>query len=63
MSDLNPVRMAVHQAGGPTRVAAQLKVSSRAVASWQQRGYVPKRHNAEALAALSYMSLIMLIRP
>lgn len=62
MSNPNPVRIAVRQAGGPSRVATSLRVSSRAVADWQQRGYVPKWHNAEALAILSGMDQILLMK-
>jgi hypothetical protein len=52
MNKENNVISAVRIAGGPSRVAAELRVSSRAVNTWQNKGYVPKYDYAQRLAAL-----------
>jgi hypothetical protein len=56
----NHIQAAVHQAGGPSRVAAELRVSSRAVNTWQNKGYVPKYDDAERLAALAEIPIGLL---
>ena len=53
----NPIQEAVRRAGGPSRVAAELRVSSRAINTWQNKGYVPKYDAAEQLARLADMPL------
>ncbi|MGO4575000.1 hypothetical protein AB4Z48_03010 [Cupriavidus sp. 2TAF22] len=53
----NNITTAVRMAGGPSRVAAELRVSSRAVNTWQNKGYVPKYDAAEKLAALVGLSI------
>jgi len=59
----NPIQEAVRRAGGPSRVAAELRVSSRAVNTWQNKGYVPKYDDAEQLARLADMPLESLRKP
>ena len=49
----NDVYRAVHRAGGPTRVAIHLKVSTQSVHRWMVSGVIPKFDKAEALAKLS----------
>lgn len=53
MSFDNGVTQAVRMAGGPTCVAGKLQVSSRAVNTWQHKGYVPNFYHAEKLALLA----------
>ncbi len=53
----NIVRAAVDAVGGATRVANKLGVSSSTVHSWIQKGRVPNYDRAEALAALSKISM------
>lgn len=60
---LNPIQEAVRRAGGPSRVAAELRVSSRAVNSWQNKGYVPKLDYAARLAELAEMPVNVLRKP
>ncbi|WP_150626728.1 helix-turn-helix domain-containing protein [Pandoraea captiosa] len=63
MTTKNFVKEAVQIAGGATRVAAQLKVSSRAVSTWQLQGFVPNYYRAEELAALANVPVSVLRRP
>lgn len=63
ISDLSAVCLAVRRAGGPSRVAAELRVSSRTVNAWQCKGYVPRYDNAEKLALLTGIPLAELRKP
>lgn len=60
MTTKNFVKEAVQIAGGASRVAAQLKVSSRAVSTWQLQGFVPNYYRAEELAALANVPVSVL---
>lgn len=60
MNTENNVISAVRNAGGPSRVAAELRVSSRAVKTWQNKGYVPKYDCAQRLATLVGVSVATL---
>jgi len=59
----NSITKAVKQAGGPSRVAAVLRVSSRSIANWQVQGYVPNFYRAEELANLANVPVETLRRP
>jgi len=63
MTNTNFVKEAIHTAGGPSRVAAQLRVSSRTVSNWQAQGFVPNYYRAEELAALSNVPVSTLRKP
>jgi hypothetical protein len=59
----NAVIQAVKTAGGPSRVAAVLRVSSRSITNWQVQGYVPNFYRAEELADLANVPVETLRRP
>lgn len=63
MTNENSITKAVKQAGGTSRVAAKLRVSSRTVSNWQAQGFVPNYYRAEELAALVNMPIEALRRP
>lgn len=63
MTTENFVKEAIRNAGGPSRVAAELRISSRTVSNWQAQGYIPNYYRAEELAALASVPVSTLRRP
>jgi len=63
MTNENSVIKAIKDAGGPSRAAAKLRVSSRTISNWQAQGFIPNYYRAEELAALVNVPIETLRKP